>query len=111
MGVGAGLLHVRGLVKKKREMYCGHASLYVCVSVCLSAAACPHYCTDPDVTWGVVEDAPYSCALLGRIAIGARVALLWQHNANAKCYRVHACTRSVPSSYYYLLYSCQTLKP
>ena len=32
--------------------------------VCLSAAACPHYCTDPDVTWGVVGDAP-SCALLG----------------------------------------------
>ena len=24
----------------------------VCLSVCLSAAACPHYCTDPDVTWG-----------------------------------------------------------
>ena len=23
----------------------------VCVSVCLSAAACLHYCTDPDVTW------------------------------------------------------------
>ena len=23
----------------------------ICVSVCLSAAACPHYCTDPDVTW------------------------------------------------------------
>jgi len=23
-----------------------------------------------------------SCALLGRLAIGARVALLWQHNAN-----------------------------
>ena len=22
-----------------------------CVSVCLSAAACPHYCRDPDVTW------------------------------------------------------------
>ena len=30
-----------------REMYCGHARL----CVCLSAAACPHYCTDPDVTW------------------------------------------------------------
>jgi len=29
-------------------MYCGHARL----CVCLSAAACPHYCTDPDVTWG-----------------------------------------------------------
>jgi len=24
-----------------------------------------------------------SCALLGGFAIGARVALLWQHNANA----------------------------
>ena len=23
----------------------------VCVSVCLSAATCLHYCTDPDVTW------------------------------------------------------------
>jgi len=28
---------------------------------------------------------PPSCALLGGFAIGARVALLWQHNANAKC--------------------------
>ena len=28
------------------------------VSVCLSAAACLHYCTDPDVTWGVVGYAP-----------------------------------------------------
>jgi len=24
----------------------------VCVSVCLYAAACLQYCTDPDVTWG-----------------------------------------------------------
>jgi len=35
----------------------------VCVSVCLSAAACPHYCTDPDVTWGVVGDAPWLCTI------------------------------------------------
>ena len=40
---------------------------------------------------------PPSCALLGGFAIGARVALLWQHNANAKCYRVRACTLSMPS--------------
>jgi len=40
--------------RRRREMYCGHAHL----CVCLSAAACPHYCTDPDVTWGVVGDAP-----------------------------------------------------
>jgi len=62
-------------------MHCGHAHLCVCLcvclSVCLSAAVCPHYCTDPDVSWGVVLDAlPPSCALLGGFVIGARVALL-----------------------------------
>jgi len=30
----------------------------VCVSVYLSTAACRHYCTDPDVTWGMVGDSP-----------------------------------------------------
>jgi len=30
----------------------------VCLSVCLSAAACPHYCTDPDVTWGSSRGCP-----------------------------------------------------
>ena len=56
-------------------MYCGYPRL----CVCLSAAIRPHYCTVPDVTWGRL---PPSCALLGRFAIGAPVALLWQHNAN-----------------------------
>ena len=40
---------------------------------------------------------PPSYALLGGFAIGARVELLWKHNANAKCQRVHTCTRSLPS--------------
>ena len=42
--------------RRRREMYCGHARLCVClcVSVCLSVAACPHYCTNTDVTWAVV---------------------------------------------------------
>ena len=31
---------------------------HVCVSVCLSAAACPHYCTDPDVTGGSGRGCP-----------------------------------------------------
>jgi len=53
-------------------------SVYVCV--CLSAAVRPHYCTDPDVTSGRGRGCPPSCALLGGFAIGARVALLWQHN-------------------------------
>ena len=30
----------------------------VCVSVCLSAAVHPHYCTDPDVTWGHGRGCP-----------------------------------------------------
>jgi len=37
---------------------CGHARLCVCLCVCLSAAASPHFCTAPDVTWRMVRDAP-----------------------------------------------------
>jgi len=33
-------------------MYIGHARLCVCLSACLSVAAFPQSCTDPDVTWG-----------------------------------------------------------
>jgi len=37
--------HVR---HSRGEVYIGHA----CLCVCLSLAAFPHYCTDPDVTGG-----------------------------------------------------------
>jgi len=40
--------------RRRCEMYCGHA----CLCVCLSAAACLHYCTDPDVTWGNGRGCP-----------------------------------------------------
>jgi len=40
--------------RRRREMYCGHPRL----CVCLSAAACLHYCTDPDVTWGSDRGCP-----------------------------------------------------
>jgi len=66
--------------RRRREMYCGHARLYGC----LSAAACTHYWTDPDVMGEWYGMPPPSCALLGGVAIAARVALLWQR-ANAKC--------------------------
>jgi len=57
--------------------------------VCLSLAAFPHYCTDPDVTCG-----NGSCALLGGFAIGARcfVAATTQHEREMS---VSACTRPV----------------
>ena len=35
-------------------MYCGHARL----CVCLSAATCPQYCMDPDVTWSSGRGCP-----------------------------------------------------
>jgi len=54
--------------RRRREMYCGHAHL----CVCLSTAACPHYLTDPDVTWRSGR-GPLSCALLGAFAISARL--------------------------------------
>jgi len=46
------------------EMYIGHGRL--CVSVCLFLAASPHYCTDPEVTWGMVRGSLYLCTI-GRI--------------------------------------------
>jgi len=58
----------------------GHEHL--CVSVCSRPHAHTTALTRMQLG-GMVGDAP-SCALLG----GARVALLWQHSANAKCQRV-----------------------
>jgi len=42
--------------RRRRKMYCGHARLCGCLSVCVSvylsaAVRRHHYCTDPDVTW------------------------------------------------------------
>jgi len=60
--------------RRRREMV-----TLICVSfrlsVCLSLSAFLRYCTDLDVTWGMVGVTP-CCALLGGFAIGARVSLL-----------------------------------
>ena len=37
---------------------CVSVSVCVCLCVCLSAAIRPHYCTDPDVTWGHGRGCP-----------------------------------------------------
>ena len=44
--------------RRRRKMYCGHPRL----CVCLSAVACPHYYTDPDVTWSSGRGIPLSGA-------------------------------------------------
>jgi len=51
------------------------------VCVWLSAAACLHYCTDLDATW----ESDRGCPLFVHDWVDLRVALLWQHYANAKC--------------------------
>ena len=44
--------------RSRSEMYIGHGRLCVYVFVCLSLTAFPQYCTDMDVTWGMVG-VPY----------------------------------------------------
>jgi len=46
--------------RRRRKIYCDHRRLCVCLClcVCLSAAVRPHYCTDPDVTWGCGRACP-----------------------------------------------------
>ena len=66
-------------------MYTGHGRLCVCLSVCLSLAAFPHYCTDQDVSWGMVV-----------VVVHYWADLQWVHGfrcydniaPNAKCQRV-----------------------
>jgi len=44
-----------------RNFYWSRASVCLsafCMSVCLFVAVCPHYCTDPDVTWGNGRGCP-----------------------------------------------------
>ena len=58
--------------RRRRKMYCGHPRL----CVCLSAAACPHYCTDPDVTWGSGRGCPLVVHYWADLqSVHARVAL------------------------------------
>jgi len=63
-----------GVIRRKPVLT--HASI-----VCEGMLASVNSVNSVNVTWGVVEAAP-SCALFGGFAIGARIALLWQHNAN-----------------------------
>jgi len=83
-------------------MYIGHGRL------CPSLTAFPHYCTDPNITWGMVG-VPSSCALLGGFAICARISLLRQQSAEREM-SASACTRSVPVWMIYAL-TCRYFPP
>jgi len=86
--------------RRRREMYCGHRRLCVCVcvSVCLSAAVRPHYCADPDVTWRSGRGCPvvvhYGADL--QPGHGLRCYGNITRTPNVSEY-IHACTRSMPS--------------
>jgi len=72
------------------------------LSVCLSLATFPHYCTDPDVTWGMVG-VLCSCALLGGFAVSARVSLLWQQSRTRN---VSKCLYSLYAWFYLCCVTC-----
>jgi len=59
---------------------CGIVVTRLCVPVCLSVRGrVPTLLHGPGCNLGEWKGMPPSCALLGRFAIGARVALLRQH--------------------------------
>ena len=66
----------------------------VCVSVCLSVAVRPHYCTDPDVTWGHGGSCPLVVHYWADLQSGHGLHC-YGNNANPS-YKL-ACTRSMPS--------------
>jgi len=75
-------------------MYCGHARLCVCLSVCLSVRGrMPTLLHGPGCNLGNWQGMPPSYALMGGFAIGERVSLLWQHNANPSYYKLASTPR------------------
>ena len=79
------------------------SSVAVCIAVCLSVpvslATFPHFCTDQHNVGGMVG-VPYICSLFGGFAISARVSLyMTTYTANAYSAKLEIsasdCTRSM----------------
>jgi len=64
----------------------------VCLSVCLSAAACLHYCTDPDVTWRSGRE----CRLV--VHYWADLQSVHVHGLHCYCNITRTVVTSLPSS-------------
>jgi len=60
----------------------------VCVSVCLSLAAFPHYCTDPDVSWGNGRGYPLVVHCLADLQFAYEFCCCDNIEPNAKCQQV-----------------------
>ena len=109
----------------RRNVYWPRPSLGL--SVCLSLAAFPHCCADPDVTWGNGRVCSPSCALLGGLATvhGFRfcdnIAGTWNVSECSvlalclvdtgiynRCYETWATTR-IPCDWHYELWPWMTL--
>ena len=76
----------------------------VCLSVCLSLTAFPHYCMDPDVTLGNGRACPLVVHYrVGGFAISARLSLLWQYTRLMRNVSEDGCTRWMAGCYLLLL--------
>ena len=88
-GVKAGWFIAFRLRRSRGEMYTGHARLCVCPSPHL---AFPHYCTDPDVTWGNGR----GCCLV--VYCWADLESLHGLHCDNNMASASACTRCMPGS-------------
>ena len=89
------LIWIVVIKENKRGFFSEHSVYWSCASVCLSV---PHrhistLLHGPGCNLGNGTGA--SCAILGGIAIGVQVSLLWQHSAKCEM-SASACTRSMP---------------
>jgi len=76
------LLHFAWVVDDAKCIVVTRVCVSVCLCVCLSVRGRTPTLHGPGCNFGAQYRLPPSCALLGGFAIGARFALLWQHNAN-----------------------------
>ena len=91
---------------RRREMHSGHGRQCVCLCVCLSFVSLPHYCTDPDVTEGMIG-VPSSCALLGGLQSVHRFRcydnIARTRNVSECLYSLYAWLNSVQSNWAYIV--------
>jgi len=94
---------------RRRKMYIGNARLYLCVClcVCLSLAAFPHYCTDPDVTWGNGSGCPVVVQCWADLQSVHRFCFYDNVVPNTKCWLHMVQLKLLPSHHYHTQWTAQ----